>query len=103
MGDFQTVANVSEIRTGEMKLVDLDDEEVVIANVDGAFFAFGTECPHAGGPLVEGELQGEAVTCPWHASIFNVKSGEVLKEPAEDPIPTYEVRVEGDEIQVRTP
>ncbi len=103
MGDFQTVANVSEIRTGEMKLVDLDDEEVVIANVDGAFFAFGNECPHAGGPLVEGELQGEAVTCPWHASIFNVKSGEVLEEPAEDPIPTYEVRVEGDEIQVRTP
>ena len=103
MGDFQTVANVSEIRTGEMKLVDLDDEEVVIANVDGAYFAFGNECPHAGGPLVEGELQGEAVTCPWHASIFNVKSGEVLEEPAKDSIPTYEVRVEGDEIQVRTP
>ena len=103
MGDFQTVANVSEIRTGEMKLVDLDDEEVVIANVDGAFFAFGNVCTHADGPLVEGELQGETVTCPWHASAFNVKSGEVLEEPAEDPIPTYEVRVEGDEIQVRTP
>ncbi len=103
MGDFRAVARATEIPSGEMKLVDLDGEEVVIANVDGAFFAFGNVCTHVGGPLVEGELQGEAVTCPWHASVFNVKSGEVLKEPAEDPIPTYEVRVEGDEIQVRTP
>ncbi len=103
MGDFRTVATAMEIPSGEMKLVDLDGEEVVIANVGGAFFAFGNVCTHAGGPLIEGELQGEAVTCPWHASIFNVKSGEVLEEPAEDPIPTYEVRVESDEIQVRTP
>ncbi len=103
MGDFRAVARATEIPSGEMKLVDLDGEEVVIANVDGAFFAFGNVCTHVGGPLVEGELQGEAVTCPWHASIFNVKSGEVLEEPAEDPIPTYEVRLEGDEIQVRTP
>ncbi len=103
MGDFRTVATAMEIPSGEMKLVDLDGEEVVIANVDGAFFAFGNVCTHVGGPLIEGELQGEAVTCPWHASMFNVKSGEVLKEPAEDPIPTYEVRVESDEIQVRTP
>ena len=103
MGDFRTVAKVSEIRTDEMKLVDLDGEEVVIANVDGAFFAFGNECTHVGGPLVEGELEGETVTCPLHASVFNVKSGEVLEEPAEDPVPTYEVRVEGDDIQVRKP
>ncbi len=103
MGDFRAVARATEIPSGEMKLVDLDGEEVVIANVDGAFFAFGNVCTHVGGPLVEGELQGEAVTCSWHASVFNVKSGEVLEEPAEDPIPTYEVRVEGDEIQVRTP
>ena len=103
MGDFQTVANASEVRTGGMKLVDLDGEEVVIANVDGAFFAFGNECTHVGGPLVEGELEGETVTCPWHGSVFNVKSGEVLEEPAEDPVPTYEARVEGDDIRVRKP
>ncbi len=103
MGDFRAVARATEIPSGEMKVVDVDGEEVVIANVDGAFFAFGNVCTHEGGPLVEGELQGEAVTCPWHASIFNVKSGEVLEEPAKDSIPTYEVRVEGDEIQVRTP
>ena len=101
MSDFQAVAKASEIRTDGLKLVDLDGEEVVIANVDGAFFAFGNECTHVGGPLVEGELEGETITCPWHGSKFNVKSGEVIEEPAENPIPTYEVRLEGDEIQLR--
>ena len=82
-----------------------------MANVDGTFLAFGNECTHVGGPLVEGEPQGETVTCPEHASVFpacstsnpgqiRVKSGEVLEKPAEGPIPTYEVRAEGDEIQV---
>ncbi len=64
MGDFRAVARATEMPSGEMKLVDLDGEEVGIANVDRAIFAFGNECTHVGGPLVEGEPQGETVTCP---------------------------------------
>ncbi len=70
MGDFRSVARATEMPSGEMKLVDLDGEEVGIANVDGAIFAFGNECTHVGGPLVEGERQGKTVTCPEHASVF---------------------------------
>ncbi|MFQ6018404.1 MAG: Rieske (2Fe-2S) protein [Kiloniellaceae bacterium] len=103
MADFQTVAKASEIAPGTMKLVDLAGKEVVIANVEGTFFAFGNKCTHVGGPLVEGALEGETVMCPWHATVFDVKSGEPLEGPGEDPVPTYEVRLEGDNIQLREP
>ena len=64
MGSFRTVAKTSDIAPGAMKVVDLDGEEVVVANVDGVFFAFSNTCTHKGGPLAEGELAGETVTCP---------------------------------------
>ena len=103
MGDFRTVAKASEIGAGEMKLVDVDGEKVVVANVEGGFFAFGNSCTHVGGPLEEGDLDGETVICPWHASVFNITSGEPLGGPAGTPIPIYEVRLEGDDVQVRKP
>lgn len=103
MANFRTVAKASEIGPGAMKLVDLDGEEVVVANVDGNFFAFGNTCTHVGGPLVKGNLKGDTVICPWHATVFNVKSGQPLEGPGEDPVPTYEVRVEGDDLLIATP
>ena len=103
MGDFRTVARATEIPSGEMKLVDLDGENVVVANVDGTFLAFGNTCTHVGGPLEEGDLNGETVVCPWHASVFDITSGEPLGGPAEESIPIYEVQVAGDEIRVRKP
>ena len=104
MAGFQTVASASELAPGEMKLVDLDGEEVVIANVEGAYFAFSNTCSHEGGPLVEGELDGHIVTCPWHATPFNVRTGEALEGGVtDDPVPTYELRLEGDDIQIRKP
>ena len=103
MAEFQTVAKASEIAPGTMKLVTVADDDVVVANVDGNFFAFGNACTHVGGPLVEGELSGDRVTCPWHGTIFDVKSGAALQGPGRDPVATYEVRVEGDDIQVAKP
>ena len=59
MAEFQTMAKASEIAPGEMKLVNVAGQDVVVANVEGTFFAFGNECTHVGGPLVEGDLEGE--------------------------------------------
>ncbi len=104
MAEFRTVARGSDMAPGEMKLVDVDGEEVVIANVDGEYFAFNNTCTHEGGPLVEGELAGDIVTCPWHFTPFNVKTGEAQEGGVtDDPVPTYEVRLEGDDIQIRKP
>ena len=104
MAEFHTVVKASEVAAGEMKLVEVEGDEVVIANVDGEFFAFSNTCTHEGGPLSDGELEGDIVTCPWHFTPFNVKTGEVLEGGVtDDPISTYEVRLEGDNIQVRKP
>ncbi len=104
MAEFQTVAKASDVAAGDMKLVMVDGEELVIANVGGEFFAFSNTCPHEGGPLSEGELDGDLVACPWHFTIFNVRSGEAEEDGVTDePVPTYEVRTDGDDIQIRKP
>ena len=103
MTDSQTVGKTTEIAPGTMKLFDFDGEKVVVANVEGAFCAFNNVCSHAGGPLSEGELVGDTVTCPWHSTIFNVRTGEVLEGVTDDPVPIYEVRIEGDDIKLRKP
>jgi nitrite reductase/ring-hydroxylating ferredoxin subunit len=103
MSDFVSVLKRSELGPGEMKLVEVDGTDVVVANIDGRFCAFGNICPHEEGPLVEGELDGDVVTCPWHFTEFNVLTGEVLEGLTDEPIRVYELRVEGDDVQVAVP
>lgn len=104
MTEFRTVARAADVGPGEMKLVEIDGSEVVIANVEGAYFAFSNTCSHEGGPLVEGELDNDVVTCPWHFTPFNVRTGEAMEGGVtEEPVATYEVRIEGDDIQIRMP
>jgi len=101
MAEFKTVAKVSEVEPGQLKHIELDgDTQICLANVGGTFYAIGGECTHMGGPLGEGELDGTTVTCPWHSGEFDVTTGEVKGPPPEEPEPRYEVRVEGDDVQV---
>ena len=103
MPTFQTVAKISNISPGEMKTVDLDGDEVAIANVGGTLYAFSNTCTHEGGPLGDGELEGETVTRPWHATVFSVRTGQVEEGVGETPVSTYEVRVDGDDLQLAKP
>lgn len=103
MSEFVGVMDASELAPGEMKLVDVDGTDVVVANVEGAFVAFGGVCPHEEGPLNEGELDGDVVTCPWHFTQFNVRTGEVIDGLTDEAIPVYEVRVADGAVQVRVP
>ena len=102
MAEFRSVAKASEVPPGTLKHIELDDgdKQVCLANVDGTFYAMGGECTHMGGPLGEGELDGTTVTCPWHSGEFDVTTGKVLGPPPEADEPAYEVRVEGDDVQV---
>ena len=70
--------------------------DAAVFNVGGNLCATQAKCPHRGGALSPGKLEGSTVTCPLHGSQFNVCSGEVLRGPAIDPLTTYQVVVEGD-------
>jgi nitrite reductase/ring-hydroxylating ferredoxin subunit len=99
--DFVKVAETKDVQSSMLK-VDLEGEgSVCIANVDGKYYAIGNVCTHEGGPLADGSLEGYEVECPWHGSKFDVRSGKVTNPPANEPEPTYDVKVEGDSILIR--
>jgi nitrite reductase/ring-hydroxylating ferredoxin subunit/plasmid maintenance system antidote protein VapI len=97
--DFFKVAKVSEVPEGDMKIV--FNDLVALANANGKFYAFGNICPHAAGPLGEGFLEGCVVECPWHAAQWDVSTGKPLTGLATSDIPVFEVRLVGDDIEIK--
>ena len=73
------VADAEGIPPGTMREVSVEGEEVLIANVEGRFYAIGNRCPHLNTRLSRGILQGQVVTCPGHGSRFNVTDGSVVE------------------------
>lgn len=98
---FVKVATVSDVSEGEMKIV--CDGQVVLANVEGRFHAFGNICPHAEGPLGEGFLDGHIVECPWHNGQWDITTGKGLTAFASVDIAVFPVRVVGGDIEVKLP
>jgi 3-phenylpropionate/trans-cinnamate dioxygenase ferredoxin component len=103
MTDFIKVAELNDLEDGELMAVEVDGEPVCLAKVDGTVYAFTDDCTHIGGPLNEGELDGEVLTCPWHGAQFDVRTGKVLRGPARQDIQTYPVRMDGASILVSLP
>jgi nitrite reductase (NADH) small subunit len=102
MPDFVTVAAVSDVPPGQGRVVDVGTVSIALFNVDGAFHAIDNTCPHRGGPLGLGFVQGGTVTCPWHNWTFDVTTGRHVLS-AKVSVPRYEVRVVGSSVQVRLP
>jgi nitrite reductase/ring-hydroxylating ferredoxin subunit len=100
MGEFVKAASTGEITPGQAKLVVLKGKEIALFNVDGEFYALDNLCTHEEGPLAEGDVEGHKVTCPWHGAKFDIRTGEVLCDPAYDAVARYNVRVAGQDIEV---
>ena len=100
MADYVKVAQANEIEPNYGKLVEVQGKKFALFNVDGKFYAIDNTCTHRGGPLSEGDLRGDEVTCPWHGSRFNVKTGSVLTPPARQGVKIFPVRVTGDDVEV---
>ncbi|HEY0793101.1 MAG TPA: non-heme iron oxygenase ferredoxin subunit [Chthoniobacterales bacterium] len=98
---LRRVCHQSELRPGGVKR--LDDVDVAVFNVDGAFLAIKNICTHADLPLSEGELAGETLICPWHGACFSLRTGEALTLPATEPVATFPVVLQGDEVFVEVP
>ena len=102
MSDFVTVAKVGEIAEGEGQAYPVNGRMVAVFNKEGKYFAIDDFCPHMGASLAGGWLEGNVVTCPWHAWRFSICDGTWCDNPRIK-IDSFEVRIEGDAIQVRVP
>lgn len=96
----QPVAKKSDIPEGKTLRVVVDGAEVLLCNPDGTIYAIEDVCTHDGGALDQGNLEGFRIVCPRHGANFDVRTGEALTLPAVIGLPTYKVRVEGDEVFV---
>lgn len=97
------VAKIQDLQDGEMRQVSVGDTPVLLARVQGQFYAMGANCTHYGAPLAKGALSGETVVCPWHNACFNVTTGDHLQPCGLDALPHFEVRIEGEEVRVTVP
>lgn len=92
-------ASLADVPPGGSKLVTLEGIDVALFNVGGKVCAVDNACPHRGGPLSDGPLQGQTAVCPWHAWEFDVTTGACLNNPAVR-IRTFPVEVQGADIHV---
>jgi 3-phenylpropionate/trans-cinnamate dioxygenase ferredoxin subunit len=126
---FVDLASVDEIPVGKMKHVDADENEILVANTNGKFYALCDRCSHTNAPLSMGNLKDNVVTCPLHGAKFDIKTGKKISDPTmasinTDSLPTnlqkymqyagqilsriktydqktYEVKVEGNSVKVK--
>jgi nitrite reductase/ring-hydroxylating ferredoxin subunit len=100
MAQFVKVAGTDEIAAGSGKQVEVNGKSIALFNLGGNYYAIANECTHKGGPLAEGFVEGESVTCPWHGGQFNIKTGAVEGPPPSKPVVKYNVRVQGNDVEV---
>ncbi|HWF45027.1 MAG TPA: DUF2231 domain-containing protein [Candidatus Kapabacteria bacterium] len=95
------VAKDSELKTNQMKLIEVAGKRIVIGRTEVGFVAFDDHCSHRGGSLADGVMICGTIQCPWHGSQFDCTSGLVKSGPAMDPIATYPVHMEGNRVMVQ--
>lgn len=100
MGRFVKAAAAAEVPPGTSKLVEIEGKEIALFNAGGTLYALDNTCPHAGGPLAEGAVEGEQVECPWHGAQFNLKTGVSSSPLAPGGTGTYPVRVNGADVEI---
>ena len=90
---------IADIDEGKSQVVNAEGKELALFKIEGNIYAIANTCPHRGGPLGEGYLEGQEVTCPWHAWAFDVKTGACQTMP-DTKQPVFKVKIEADDIFV---
>ena len=100
--EFVRVAEAKDVPDGEMRPYKVNNIDVLVANVAGTLYAIGNVCSHFHAYLTDGELRLDdlQVQCPLHDSCFDLRTGEPLDPPAEEPVETFAVKVEDDCIWI---
>lgn len=101
MGTATKVLSTGELGPGQGRTVDVNGQSVAVFNVGGQFFAIHNTCLHRGGPLGEGTLEGNVVTCPWHGWEYDVATGQCVTNPNAK-LSCFKVAVQGTDLLVET-
>ena len=97
------VCAVADVAAGTMHVIQIDDTDILLVNLDGAFRAVQASCSHEEAGLDTGELDGDVITCSLHWSAFDVTTGDVIDPPAELPLVVFPVSIEGDRVVLEVP
>lgn len=99
MVGFVKVTGTADVAPGSGVVAEVNGQSIAVFNVGGTFYAIDNTCVHRGGPLGEGELEEDTVTCPWHGWQYNVKTGASINNPSAC-VKSYQVKVEGSDVTV---
>jgi 3-phenylpropionate/trans-cinnamate dioxygenase ferredoxin subunit len=100
MAEYRIVG-AGDMAPGDVKRVIVDGAPVCVARTDnGRLFAIGDTCSHEATSLSEGWLMGTQIECPMHSSVFDLETGEPTSLPATEPVPTFRVAVDGDDLLI---
>ena len=105
--DYVKVAATNDLSPGQMQEVAAGGKKLLLANIEGAFYAIARKCPHLGGNLCKGKLEGSVVKCPLHGARFDVRTGQAiadakllfLKMKVRDAV-TFPVQVKGPDVLI---
>ena len=101
--EFVDVASVDEIPNLERLFVSIDGKEIVVININQEFYAIADICSHDDGPLGEGEIEGNKISCPRHGALFDIRNGKALTLPAVVDIPSYPIQIVNGRIEIGLP
>lgn len=99
MESFVRVASTAELQPGQCKVVVAEGRQIALYNINGTFYATDNTCLHRGGPLGDGILDGNVVTCPWHGWTYDVTTGVSVINP-NVAVKCFKVMVEGSDVNV---
>ena len=100
MSQWHPVGAVSEIIPDKGKYIEFGEKEIALFQINGSFFAIDNRCPHRGGPLFRGALEGgPSIRCPLHGWLFDLKNGQCLNQ-SEVKLVSYAVKVDKDKIYI---
>jgi 3-phenylpropionate/trans-cinnamate dioxygenase ferredoxin subunit len=105
--NYIKIAQTDEVKDGEKKKITLNNKVLLITNIQNTYYAIDNKCPHMGGSLFDGNLDGYNITCPRHGSVFDVRTGKVIKNGKivfinlkVNDAQAYPVKIEGNDILI---
>lgn len=100
-GTWTPVATIESLTDGTPQRMDVNGTAILLYRQNAAIYAVGAVCPHAGGPLDQGDFDGHCVTCPWHQSVFDLRDGSIVHGPTTFPAPSFETRINAGMVEIR--